>query len=162
MGTPGYMALEQARGEVVDARADVFALGSILAAILMGQPAFVGTTVYETISEAASSDLTDVQATLDACRADTELLAIARRCLAAHTMTDTIVENQMARGTTLTGENKQFLRTILTQFEVLVAVTGDDAESRAIRAEGYFRVGLIRHRLSELREATRPTSTLWP
>jgi serine/threonine protein kinase len=42
LGTPGYMAPEQARGEVVDARADVFALGATLAAILTGQPAFVG------------------------------------------------------------------------------------------------------------------------
>jgi hypothetical protein len=83
MGTPGYMAPEQARGELVDARADVFALGSILAAILTGQPAFVGTTVYETIAKAAAADLADVQQRLAACGADAELLAIARRCLAA-------------------------------------------------------------------------------
>jgi tetratricopeptide (TPR) repeat protein len=83
MGTPGYMAPEQARGEPVDARADVFALGSILAAILTGQPAFVGTTVYETIAKAAAADLADVQQRLAACGADAELLAIARRCLAA-------------------------------------------------------------------------------
>lgn len=42
LGTPSYMAPEQARGMVVDQRADVFALGSILATILTGQPEFVG------------------------------------------------------------------------------------------------------------------------
>src|SRR5262249_54873373 len=72
---------------------------------------------------------------------------------ALRTMTDDIVENQMARGTTLTDENKEFLRKIIKHFEGFAAITADDAESRAIRAEGFARVGVMRHRLGELKEA---------
>jgi eukaryotic-like serine/threonine-protein kinase len=83
-GTPAYMAPEQARGESVDARADVFALGGILAAVLTGAPPFAGNTVADTVAKAAQADLGACFAALDACGADAELVAVAKKCLAAH------------------------------------------------------------------------------
>ena len=71
---------------------------------------------------------------------------------ALRAMTDDIVENQMARGTTLAEENKEFLRKIIKHFEGFAALTADDAESRAIRAEGVYRVGRMRYHLGEMKE----------
>jgi serine/threonine-protein kinase len=39
-GTPQYMAPEQARGEPIDARADLFSLGSVMYAMCAGRPPF--------------------------------------------------------------------------------------------------------------------------
>jgi serine/threonine-protein kinase len=84
IGTPAYIAPEQARGEVdrIDERCDVFALGSILCEILTGQPAFTGRTSAEVRLKTARGDLADATDRLDACRADPELVALARDCLA--------------------------------------------------------------------------------
>ncbi|MFO0927124.1 MAG: serine/threonine-protein kinase [Gemmataceae bacterium] len=261
MGTPGYMAPEQARGEPVDARADVFALGAILAAILTGQPAVVGAKRREVIDRAARADLADVRDRLTASGADGELIALAVRCLAAdaadrptdgqavaaevaasragvearlrraeteraealvreaeqrkrrrtvqiaagaiaavlltglsvslwqmfraiaaedkaveereaketalqdeikarqqafaalRSMTEEVIVRKFAQGTTLTEEDRAFLRNVIAQYDAFAAIKGDDADSRAVRAEGRFRIGGIRYTLGELQLA---------
>ena len=84
MGTPAYMAPEQARGEgeAVDRRADVFALGSILCEVLTTQPAFVGRKPGEIHRKAALGDLAEAMTRLEACGAEGELISLARDCLA--------------------------------------------------------------------------------
>jgi eukaryotic-like serine/threonine-protein kinase len=49
VGTPGYLAPEQIRGEVVDGRADLFALGSILFELLTGERAFASENTVDTL-----------------------------------------------------------------------------------------------------------------
>jgi len=51
MGTPEYMAPEQARGQAVDSRADVYALGAMLYHLVAGAPPYEGSSSAEVLSK---------------------------------------------------------------------------------------------------------------
>lgn len=82
-GTPAYMAPEQARGEwdKVDVRADVFALGGILCAVLTGEAPFAGGGTRDVLKKAAAGDLGEALARLDGSGAEPDLIALCKRCL---------------------------------------------------------------------------------
>lgn len=53
MGTPGFMSPEQARGEPLDARSDLFSLGCILYQLCVGREPFTGPTTMAVLTALA-------------------------------------------------------------------------------------------------------------
>ena len=56
LGTAAYMSPEQARGKVVDKRADIWAFGVVLYEMLTGRALFAGETVSDTLASVLKSD----------------------------------------------------------------------------------------------------------
>jgi serine/threonine protein kinase/WD40 repeat protein len=84
VGTPNYMAPEQARAEKgLSTGVDVYALGAILYELLTGKPPFRGATVLETILQVLEKDAADPRS-IDP-RADRDLSLIALKCLEKET-----------------------------------------------------------------------------
>ena len=76
LGTAGYLAPEQVKGDPVDARTDLFALGSILFELMTGQRAFVREHTIDTLHAIVHDDPPDL------LPPGTAMTAIVRRLLA--------------------------------------------------------------------------------
>ena len=78
LGTVGYMAPEQVRGQRADARADIFALGALLYEMLSGHRAFDAGSPGETLAAILRDDPSPLPATVPQAPV---LDRIVRRCL---------------------------------------------------------------------------------
>ena len=74
LGTAAYMSPEQAKGEPVDARSDIFSFGLVLYEMLSGRPAFLRNSAGETTAAILRDDPPPLEAPPTVC-------AIVARCL---------------------------------------------------------------------------------
>ena len=79
LGTVGYMAPEQVRGQEADHRADIFSLGAILYELLSGQRAFRAESAVETMSAILKEDPPDLSSTVE--QLPSGLAAMVQHCL---------------------------------------------------------------------------------
>lgn len=80
LGTPCYMPPEQARGEPVDERADVYALGAMLYHVLAGEPPFAGSSSRGVVDALLSGPPAPLDARAPHCPPD--LAAIVAKAMA--------------------------------------------------------------------------------
>jgi TolB-like protein/Tfp pilus assembly protein PilF len=75
LGTPAYMSPEQAQGQPLDARSDVFSFGAVLYEMISGSRAFAGDSTAAVLSAVLRDDPRPIEA-------PPPLERIVRRCLA--------------------------------------------------------------------------------
>jgi len=95
VGTPQYMSPEQARGDAIDRRADVYALGAVLYHVLAGRPPFEGHSPAEVMMSVLADDPVPIRKLNHRIHADVETICLKaldkdrdRRYDSAHSLAD--------------------------------------------------------------------------
>jgi serine/threonine-protein kinase len=140
LGTPGYMPPEQMRGEPVDFRADVFALGCILFEILAGTPAIPRDKVFEVTlgtpdyHPAQRRPELDIPPELDALCARATASERERRPSSARELADEV--QRFLDGDRDLERRKQLAAEHATRAGVAYSRTGESARAEAMREAG--------------------------
>jgi formylglycine-generating enzyme required for sulfatase activity len=142
-GTPMYMSPEQAHGETLDARSDVFSFGTLLDEMIAGQPAFAAPTamaVLKQICDTAPRPLAEVapQTPPWLCQLVSEL-HIKRRD--ARTRTMRAVADELAQQLAQLGKHLPPARAALAPTTITVSARGP--QSRWFRLLLTVSAGLI-------------------
>ena len=125
LGTPCYMPPEQARGDAIDARADVYALGAMLYHVLAGAPPYERATSKDTLVEVLAG----------------APASLATRAPDAPTELVTVVEKAMARDA---AERYPSAREMAAELERFMA--GQRLESHEYSVATLVRRFVVRHR----------------
>jgi eukaryotic-like serine/threonine-protein kinase len=81
IGTPLYMSPEQARGEKLDARTDIYSIGAVLYECLTGVPPISGTGVIEILKKQVSYTPPAMNSVRPFLQIPSELEAIVSKCM---------------------------------------------------------------------------------
>lgn len=160
VGTPSYMSPEQCRGESVDARADLFSVGTVLYELLSGTRAFNGRNATEVTYQLLTQqprDLTEFVADIP-----DSLAAILRKALAKDREARFASAQEMASALRqafdgLGGEQTEF-SPVPAVFEPPAHETFDDAILDTVERRLASHIGPIARHL--VREAARRSQSL--
>src|SRR5262249_22754387 len=138
LGTPGYMAPEQMRGEAIDQRVDVYSLGCILFEILAGKPAIPRERTFElTLSVPCHRPLDhapDVPPELDELCARATQQEPASRIGSARELADGI--QRFLDGDRDLERRRELAAAHVQRAQELIAETSISARSEAMREAG--------------------------
>jgi serine/threonine-protein kinase len=150
VGTPGYMAPEQLRGEEVDARADVYALGAVLFEILAKTPLHARKDALRStlkgVDARPSSRVPDIAPELDEICVRATARKRNARIGSARELGNLVAQY-------LDGDRDLALRTKLAREHLLVALSvGDDETGRRIAMREAGRALALDPQLTEAAE----------
>lgn len=84
LGTPLFISPEQALGEAIDARTDIYAAGVLMFYLLAGRPPYIGANTAELLNGHIEGPIPEILSVAPDSDVHPEFAALIRRCLAKH------------------------------------------------------------------------------